>query len=58
MKIITSVYEQPGKDGMCVTHEIAITEDEILDLTMEQAKKDHGLSDADIFNCQVEHIVP
>lgn len=56
MKILCSVWKQPGGDKLCETHEVIVTEEEILKLATEKAKSEKGWTDADIYNVETEHI--
>lgn len=56
MKILCSVWKQPGEDKLCETHEVEITEEEILKLAMQKTKSEKGWTDADIYHAETEHI--
>ena len=56
MNIIVEVFKQPNKKNECEVHVIDITEEAILEVAVELAKKNFSLTEDDIFNVQIDCI--
>lgn len=45
-----------GADKRCTTHEVEVTADEIMKIARDKVKQQTGLSEADLYHWQIEHI--
>lgn len=58
MKIICSVWKQPGPCKTCETCEVEITEEDIKVLALAKAQAATGWEDSDIYHNEIDCIRP